>query len=31
MLPMDELYRAHANMIYRYLLALSGDAHTATE
>lgn len=28
---MDELYRAHANMIYRYLLALSGNAHTATE
>ncbi len=31
MLSMDELYRAHANMIYRYLLALSGDVHTATE
>ncbi len=31
MLSMDELYRAHANMIYRYLLALSGDAHTAEE
>lgn len=31
MLSMDELYRAHANMIYRYLLALSGDVHTAEE
>ena len=31
MLSMDKLYRAHANMIYRYLLALSGDAHTAEE
>ena len=31
MLSMDELYRAHANMIFRYLLALSGDVHTATE
>lgn len=31
MLSMDEIYRAHANMIYRYLLALSGDAHTAEE
>ena len=31
MLSMDEIYRAHATMIYRYLLALSGDAHTAEE
>ena len=31
MLSMDELYRAHANMIYRYLLAQTRSADLAEE
>lgn len=29
--PMEEIYRAHAGTVYRYLLTLSGDADTAEE
>lgn len=31
MAAMDEIYQAHANMIYRYLLTLTGKAQAAEE